>query len=156
MPITGLIQTIMTMIEVIKINSPEDLSRSHDIRFEVFVNEQKVPSEEELDEFEDVCLHYLALVDGQPAGTARWRFTEKGIKLERFAVYSRYRRKGVGSALMRKVLDEIKNHPDSGSQEIYLHSQLTAMPLYSKFGFEKTGNIFEEAGIKHYKMVKKS
>jgi predicted GNAT family N-acyltransferase len=142
------------MIEVIKINTPEELSQSHKIRLEVFVDEQKVPVEEEMDEFENNSLHYLARVDGQAAGTARWRVTDKGIKLERFAVKKNFRRSGVGSALMKCILEEINKSPDLNKREIYLHSQLTAMPLYTKFGFTKTGNMFEEAGIKHYKMVK--
>lgn len=154
MPTTGPAGKGIHMIEVTKINTPEDLSQSHKIRLEVFVDEQKVPVEEEMDEFENNSRHYLARVNGLAAGTARWRVTDKGIKLERFAVRKIFRRSGVGSALMKSILEEIKRSPDLNQREIYLHSQLDAMPLYSKFGFTKTGNIFEEAGIKHYKMVK--
>ena len=146
----------MPMIKVIKISRPEELQQSHEIRIEVFVEEQHVPVQEEMDEFEEVSLHYLALIDGIAAGTARWRVTEKGIKLERFAVKRNYRRLGVGSALVKYILDEIKKNPGLDDKEIYLHAQLDAMPLYAKFGFTKTGNLFEEAGIKHYKMVKLS
>ena len=142
------------MTEVIKISSPGQLQMSHDIRLEVFVDEQHVPVEEEMDEFEEVALHYLALVDGKPAGTARWRVTEKGIKLERFAVRKPYRRSGVGSALLRFILEEIELLPGLEKKQLYLHAQLDAIPLYAKFGFTKTGNMFEEAGIKHFKMVK--
>ncbi len=142
------------MIKVIKITSPEDSSNSRKIRMKVFVEEQHVPEDEEMDEFESSSKHYLAFMDGKPAGTARWRYTEKGVKLERFAVYIDYRNKGVGSALMQFILDEIKNLNPPVKGDIYLHSQLDAMPLYSKFGFKKTGNMFEEAGIKHFKMIK--
>ena len=142
------------MIEVFRINSEEDLLKSHTIRIKVFVEEQHVPEEEEMDEFEEVSTHYLATVNDQAAGTGRWRFTDKGIKLERFAVYPEFRKKGVGSAIMEFILKEIKEHPDFKNQMIYLHAQLEAMPLYRKFGFTKTGNLFEEAGIKHYKMIK--
>ncbi len=142
------------MIKVIPITSPDELSSSHAIRMKVFVEEQHVPESEEMDEFETVSKHYLALFDDQPAGTARWRLTEKGIKLERFAVYREFRKKGVGSALMQFLLEEINNLVPSVKGDIYLHSQLDAMPLYSKFGFKKTGSMFEEAGIKHFKMIK--
>lgn len=151
---TGPARPGILMIEVIKITNPEDLQKSHEIRIEVFVEEQHVPVEEEMDEFEDESNHYLALADGTAAGTARWRITDNGVKLERFAVKKQYRRMGVASALMAFVLGEIKKFPELDNKVIYLHSQLDAMPLYSKFGFSKTGNMFEEAAIKHFKMVK--
>ena len=142
------------MIEIVKISSPHELKKSHAIRLTVFVDEQHVSIEEEMDEFEDSSLHYLAYFNKIPAGTARWRFTEKGIKLERFAVIKEYRNKGIGSKLMQFILNEIKKYPGTNGKEIYLHAQLNAMSLYSKFGFNKTGNMFEEAGIKHFKMIK--
>lgn len=142
------------MIEVIRIASPDDMLKSRAIRLKVFVEEQRVPEEEELDEFENESKHYLVLYDGKPAGTGRWRFTGEGIKLERFAVYREFRNKGVGSALMQFILDEIRDLPDAGGKIIYLHAQLAAMPLYSKFGFSRTGGMFEEAGIQHFKMIR--
>ena len=142
------------MIKIRGILRDEELAQAHAIRTKVFVNEQHVPVEEELDEFENSSRHYLAWLNGKAAGTARWRVTEKGIKLERFAVLKEFRKQGVGSALVEFVLKEITDQPGFKNKEIYLHSQLNAMPLYSKFGFRKIGNIFEEAGIKHYKMIK--
>ncbi len=140
------------MIEISRIGNPEDLAIAHGIRFDVFVNEQQVPEDLEL-EFEDESYHYLAKFNHIPAGTARWRFTENGIKLERFAVTRKYRKMGIGSALVEYILKEIHNHPGYNHKMIYLHSQVDAMPLYSKFGFIKTGNTFDEAGIMHYKMI---
>jgi predicted GNAT family N-acyltransferase len=141
------------MIEVFRIKSAQDLAIAHEIRFEAFVEEQQVPADEEL-EFEEESHHYLAMTDGLPAGTARWRFTEKGVKLERFAVKKDYRSQGIGSALVEFILKEVHNHPEFKGKEIYLHAQISAMPLYSKFGFSQTGGMFDEAGIMHYKMIK--
>jgi predicted GNAT family N-acyltransferase len=88
-------------------------------------------------------------VNDIPAGTARWRRTADGIKLERFAVLAEFRKKGVASALLETILDDVLlEHPS----KIYLHSQIQAVPLYEKYGFEKQGDIFTEAGIEHYKM----
>ena len=70
------------------------------VRNTVFVIEQKVSREEEFDEFESSSVHYLGTVNGQPAGTARWRITEEGIKLERFAVLDKYRNQKVGSQIL--------------------------------------------------------
>ncbi|MDQ3394686.1 MAG: GNAT family N-acetyltransferase [Bacteroidota bacterium] len=145
----------MNYISVSKVSDTSQLEMAFQIRREVFVDEQKVPLEEEIDEYEDESTHFLCLFSAQPAGAARWRFTEKGIKLERFAVKKHYRGKGVGSALVSAVLKDIGNHPGAPGKMYYLHSQLDAVPLYAKFGFQKIGDMFEECNIKHYKMVKK-
>jgi predicted GNAT family N-acyltransferase len=125
------------------------------IREKVFVIEQNVSKEEEYDEFEETSRHFLALLEDKPVGTARWRFTEKGIKLERFAVLSEARGKGVGQALVRNILQDVQNFPNTAQKMIYLHAQITAMPLYKKFGFQAVGEQFEEANIQHYKMILK-
>jgi predicted GNAT family N-acyltransferase len=122
-----------------------------DIRFKVFVEEQAVDEAEEYDEFEKLSPHFLAFVDGIPAGTARWRKTEKGLKLERFAVLSHFRKMGVGAALVRATLAEVI--PLKKENEwIYLHAQVQALPFYAKLGFESFGDEFVEADILHRKM----
>lgn len=141
-------------IEVIKIVSEEDLKTAQQIRYDVFVIGQNVPAEEEIDGFENVSTHFLAKLDGVPCGAARWRTTVDGVKLERFAVLDEYRGKGVGSALVRAVLDDIELQPDSHDRQLYLNAQISAMPLYSKFGFVKEGEIFLECDIEHYTMKK--
>lgn len=109
--------------------------------------------EEEFDEYEAAALHYLAFCDNIPCGTARRRFTEKGVKLERFAVLPEFRKRGVGSAPVEFVLKDLRADQRSVGREVYLHAQLAAMPLYEKFGFLKQGAEFEECGIRHYKMA---
>src|SRR5688572_2227508 len=93
------------------------------IRAEVFVNEQKVDREEEFDVFEESSLHYLGKWQGQPAGTARWRITPKGIKLERFAVLIPLRNKGIAAAVLKKILQDVTLL----EKKIYLHAQITAV-----------------------------
>ena len=139
-------------ISVEKVLTKEQLDTVFSIREEVFVIEQEVDPSEEYDEFEDISIHFLAKLSGQPAGTARWRFTEKGVKLERFAVLKPMRGKGVGYVLVNAVVEDIKSHHDSKGKKLYLHAQLDAMPLYAKFGFQKVGDMFEECNIKHFKM----
>lgn len=123
------------------------------IRRAVFVEEQHVPAEEEYDEFETESQHFLAYLGGQPVGTARWRRTSKGVKMERFAVLASARRQGVGQALVRAVLADIFSQQPEPIESIYLHAQVTAMPLYEGFGFVAVGPQFDECGIQHYKMV---
>jgi predicted GNAT family N-acyltransferase len=145
---------IATSIQVRKIRETDDLEIAKKIRYEVFVIGQNVPAEEEIDDYEDASFHFLATLNGSPAGAARWRFTENGIKLERFAVLEKYRHKGVGSALVEEVLKDIEAHPDSKGKKQYLHAQLSAMRLYSRYGFRQVGSMFRECDIDHYKMIK--
>jgi predicted GNAT family N-acyltransferase len=139
-------------IEVIPINDQADLEEIFRIRELVFVIEQEVEATEEYDEFETTARHFKAVFDGVPVGTARWRFTDKGIKLERFAVLKPYRSKGVGTALVAAVLKDISNNPLSKEKVCYLHAQVSAMGLYEKFGFQTEGDLFMECNISHYKM----
>jgi len=137
----------MTLI-VQKVVSGRDLDAIYEIRQQVFVVEQEVPHELEYDEFEETSHHFIAKLDDQPVGTARWRKTPNGIKLERFAVLASKRNHGIGGELVRAVLDDVPS-----GFTIYLHSQLPATSLYERYGFQREGGTFEEAGIMHYKMV---
>lgn len=141
------------MISVKKTNTPEELETVFDIRQIVFVEEQEVLPEEEYDEFEDTSAHYLATYNGVPAGVARWRETEKGVKLERFAVLKEFRNKEIGGAVLEAVLADVL--PQHADKTIYLHAQLPAMNFYARHGFEQTGPQFSECNIEHFKMVYK-
>ena len=124
------------------------------IRQKVFVDEQQVDPSEEYDEFEDSSRHFLARLEDFPVGTARWRFTPNGVKLERFAVLKEHRGQGVGQALVAAVLADIEANPNAIGKTKYLHAQLHAMPLYAKFGFQQVGEMFEECAILHFKMTR--
>jgi predicted GNAT family N-acyltransferase len=141
-------------IKVKKIQAAGDFETAHNIRYEVFVIGQNVPEDMEYDEFEDVSTHFLAYAGETPCGTARWRITENGIKLERFAVSEKYRGLGVGSALVANVLEDIAKRPEAKGKPLYLHAQISAMNLYAKFGFKQKGEIFQECDIDHYKMYR--
>jgi predicted GNAT family N-acyltransferase len=140
----------MENLEVHKIINAQDLEKAYAIRKVVFVEEQNCPPELEW-ENEEVSTHFLATIDNEPAGACRWRKTDAGYKLERFAVLKEYRKKGVGQALVSAALADLPE--DAGY--IYLNAQLDATPLYAKFGFVAEGDQFEEAGIQHFKMVRR-
>jgi predicted GNAT family N-acyltransferase len=139
------------MITTVSFNISDKAKAEHafTIRRIVFVEEQKVSREEEYDSFEDIATHFLALVDEIPGGTARWRVTDNGVKLERFAVLPAFRNRGVGAALVDAVLKDVLPL----KKKVYLHSQVSAMNLYAKAGFEPEGELFFEANIPHYKMI---
>jgi predicted GNAT family N-acyltransferase len=135
-------------IQVKQVSDLAELDKVFAIRRQVFVVEQNCPPELEW-EFEDESTHFLATVDDIPAGAARWRNTGKGYKLERFAVLQNFRGLGVGQELVKSVLADLP----ANATYVYLHAQIQAVGLYRKLGFETTGPEFEEAGIRHYKMV---
>jgi predicted GNAT family N-acyltransferase len=137
------------MIEVKRFRCSDKIlsNISNQIRTAVFVLEQKVDPELEYDH-EDESHFYLLFHDGKPIATARWRETEMGIKLERFALLREFRNHGLGSELLKEVLIDVQKL----DKKIYLHSQLRAVSYYEKAGFVKVGKKFTEAGIEHYLM----
>jgi predicted GNAT family N-acyltransferase len=141
------------VITVKKIENKKDLKKAQEIRHHVFVIGQHVPVEDEIDAYETESNHYLAFLYNTPVGAARWRITENGVKLERFSVLKEYRGRGVGKALVERIISDVKSISAGLGKKIYLHAQLEVVPLYRKFGFKKEGDMFEESGILHYKMI---
>jgi len=141
----------MEALLVNKVKTKEELEKVFAVRKTVFVEEQNCPPELEW-ENEEESIHFLAEINGEPCGACRWRKTEAGYKLERFAVLKEFRGKRIGQALVAAALADL---PES-AHYIYLNAQLDAMRLYSRFGFIAEGDQFEEAGIQHMKMVKKA
>ena len=139
----------MIRISKIDFHNKAEIDIAFAIRHKVFVEEQTVDPALEYDHHESISQHYLVYNNDIPCGTARWRITPKGIKLERFAILHEYRNQGIGDALVQKVLEDVLPL----NQTIYLHSQLRACNLYRRNGFMEEGDIFVEAGIEHYKMT---
>lgn len=141
----------METLQVNKVNTKDELEEVFRVRKTVFVDEQNCPPELEW-EHEEESTHFLATINNEPCGACRWRKTDAGYKLERFAVLKEFRGKQIGLALVAAALADLPS--DAGY--IYLNAQLSAMGLYSRFGFVAEGEQFEEAGIQHFKMVKKA
>tara|TARA_B110000091_G_scaffold5660_1_gene5526 strand:+ start:222 stop:647 length:426 start_codon:yes stop_codon:yes gene_type:complete len=137
------------MVEIKKFRFKDEvlMKKAHKIRYDVFVIGQNCPVELEW-EFEEESIHFLLIENDIPLATARHRKTENGFKLERFAVLTQARGKGFGMLILKAILEDIKESNDLK----YMHAQEQVIPFYEKVGFEKSGNIFEEAGIMHYKM----
>ncbi|MEI2767052.1 MAG: GNAT family N-acetyltransferase [Nitrosomonas sp.] len=118
------------------------------IRSAVFITEQNVPEEMEWDSMDQICAHILVQdFEGNGIGTAR--LLPDG-HIGRMAVLKVWRRKGIGSAMLQKILQEMRA---LGMKKATLHAQLTAVEFYEKFGFQKCGKEFMEAGIPHVIMV---
>ncbi|MEC9273695.1 MAG: GNAT family N-acetyltransferase [Candidatus Neomarinimicrobiota bacterium] len=135
-------------IKVHLATTQQELEHVREIREKVFIMEQNVPEDVEIDQYEDISNHIVALLDEEFIGTARWRKTEDGIKLERFAVLKEKRGLGIGKKLVEFILEKIKNEPF-----VYLHAQDHVISFYRKFGFNPVGDHFYEGGISHQKMI---
>lgn len=133
----------------------EDFFRLIRLREEVFVIEQGVPLEIELDDADDRAIHFVAISGREVVGTARLVVKGKSGrgksgKLGRMAVRKDWRGKGIGTALIgfiRKVSEKRK------LIRLYLHAQESALSFYRHLGFNPESDRFYEAGIPHRKMV---
>jgi predicted GNAT family N-acyltransferase len=117
------------------------------IRTEVFVDEQKVPAEIEIDAWDPQCVHALAL-DAAGAVLGTGRLLPDG-HIGRMAVRKSARGQGVGTALLRSLMQEARRR---GHQEVVLSAQTHAVPFYEREGFRSEGGIYDDAGIPHVDM----
>ena len=138
------------MTRVRRVVTEKELKQAFSIRIRVFVREQGVPVEIELDEDDRRATHLLASVGGKPVGTARLAITDAKAKIGRMAVLKSYRGKGVGKALLKRA---IKLARKRRAKAIYLHAQVSVVGFYEKMGFRSVGRVFMEAGIPHRKLV---
>lgn len=133
-------------LNIVKTNDEKNLALN--IRREVFIKGLNIPEHLEIDSNEESSKYILAKVDGKSVGTARWRKTDEGMKLERFAVLYDYRSIGIGTMMTKFILNQLKN-----SKLIYLNAQESAISFYEKMGFKPIGPRFKEVNIEHQKMI---
>lgn len=117
------------------------------IRFAVFVAEQRVPMELEIDEHDPLCVHALARdAAGRAVGTGR--LLPDG-HIGRLAVLANARGTGAGSALLVALMDEARRR---GHREAVLSAQTHAIPFYARHGYATEGDVYDDAGIPHIVM----
>jgi predicted GNAT family N-acyltransferase len=116
------------------------------IRFEVFVREQHVPAEIELDDMDAQCIHAVAFLEELPVGTGR--LLPDG-HIGRMAVLKSHRNRGVGAAMLKRLIEAARSR---GDREVALSAQVHAVPFYRAHGFVEEGAEYEEAGIAHQAM----
>ena len=118
------------------------------IRFTVFVEEQGVPREIELDEHDATSVHAVAFADEVAVGTGR--LLPDG-HIGRMAVLEAWRGKGVGSFMLEHLVLVGRG---KGLREIVLSAQVGAVPFYGRHGFTQRGAEYMEAGIRHQEMTR--
>ncbi len=121
------------------------------IREQVFVQEQGVPEDMELDEFDPAATHALAYEGPLCVGTARLvHLDHHHAQIGRMAVLSTFRKRGIGKAILNHLIALAQAE---GVLTLTLHSQVSAIPFYAKHGFIAQGPIYDEAGIPHRNMM---
>ncbi|MGA6971483.1 MAG: GNAT family N-acetyltransferase [Candidatus Binatus sp.] len=137
-------------LKVIAIESPADMQRAYAIRRRVFIEEQHVPEEIEMDADDAHAFHALAMLNGAPIGCGRMVDHGVGeVKIGRMAVLPEFRKTGIGAHILRFLVERARTR---GFRKAVLHAQLTAEGFYLKEGFTRVGGVFDEAGIAHRKM----
>lgn len=121
------------------------------VRTTVFVKEQNVPAEEEIDEHDDDAVHFLGIIDNKPIAASRLRFVDTYGKLERISVLTEYRGQSFGKQIMHFMEKTIL---ENGFFTAKLHAQTHAEDFYKHLGYETVSGTFLDAGIPHVTMIK--
>ncbi len=139
----------MSAVEVREARGDAELEAAIALRHEVFVVEQRVPEELELDGRDGEAAHLVALQDGRVVGTARLLARGDSVLLGRLVVARDARRRGLATALLRAAEDWALAH---AAARIVLSAQTYARALYEAAGYQARGTPYEEAGILHVEM----
>lgn len=138
-------------MEITIVTTKEQRKDAYDVRKKVFVEEQNVPIEIEIDEYEDEATHFVLYDHKTPVAAGRIRFLPPYCKVERICVLKPYRKTGVGQKLMTAIEQfAIKQ----GFTKFKLNAQVQAENFYKKLGYETISDEFLDAGIPHVTMVK--
>ena len=139
------------MIEVRAASGPHEVWAALDLRREVFVDEQGVALEEDRDGRDDAALHLVAFLAGALVGTCRLLLSGDRVKLGRMVVKATARGRGIAGLLLAEADARAR---DLGAATIVLGAQLTATGVYERAGYERYGDVFDDAGIDHVMMRK--
>ncbi|PSP78316.1 GNAT family N-acetyltransferase [Halobacteriales archaeon QS_4_69_225] len=139
-------------MDVRRVDGEAGMADALGIRRAVFIEEQDVPEELELDGNDEVAMQFVAYDDGRPVGTARLREgDETTAKAERVAVLSDERGRGIG----RRLMAAVEAHAvEAGYEVVVLNAQVPVVGFYEQLGYATTSDVFEDAGIPHRKMRK--
>lgn len=131
------------------INPGGDYSEAMKVRSNVFVEEQGVPHENEIDKYDKIAYHVVMSDREEAIACGRIYFKDNFAKIGRVAVLKEYRHKGYATKICGELINIAASHE---IKNIILHSQTYAVPLYEKLGFKCIGDEFLEEDIPHYKM----
>lgn len=133
------------------VESKEELNRAYQVRMNVFVEEQKVPKELEIDEHEDEAIHFVGYEDSEAIAASRLRFVDSYGKLERICIEKDHRGKSHGKEIIKAMEDIVL---ERGFTKSKLNAQTHAEAFYQHLGYVTISGEFLDAGIPHVTMVK--
>ncbi|MBL9170900.1 MAG: GNAT family N-acetyltransferase [Verrucomicrobiales bacterium] len=133
-----------------RIERTGDIALCQRLRRVVFIDEQGVSEEDEVDGLDPEAVHLLAFDGERPVGTARMLIKGETGKIGRVCVLSEARGTGLGAALIRACLEELRRVP--GVSTALLGAQTHALGFYERLGFVVEGEEYLDAGIPHYDM----
>ena len=128
-----------------------DLKEVYAIRHAVFCEEMNISETVESDGLDACAVHLLVYMDGTPAATGRLLVMNDEFIIGRIAVLKRFRGNRLGDLVVRLLIRSAFN---MGGVRQVVHSQLYVQGFYEKLGFTPRGEVYEEAGIPHIKMVR--
>lgn len=132
-------------------DSQSDRQHCYRLRHIVFVEEQDVPVELEIDEMDEAnALHVLGRLNGEPVAAGRICIFGQTAKIQRVVVLKEARGQGLGKKLMEFLISHIRSN--SMAQHIALDAQTYAEEFYASLGFVPEGDVFDDAGIPHIHM----
>ena len=139
----------MNKLKIKIVENKNELTKVFEIRKTVFIKEQNVPYNIEIDGLDPEAEHFIVYLDDKPIGCARIRTEKNNAKLERIAILKEQRHKGFGKQLTKFLINYCKQ---KNYEEIHLHSQTYVLNFYEKLGFIPIGETFYEAGMEHISM----
>lgn len=128
-----------------------ELEQAYQVRMAVFVEEQHVSPEIELDEHDSTAVHFIGYDEEAPISASRLRFVDHYGKLERICVLKEHRGKSYGSQMIQSMEANVSG---KGYHKAKLNAQTHAIEFYQRLGYETVSGEFLDAGIPHVTMIK--
>jgi predicted GNAT family N-acyltransferase len=138
-------------VNVKVVENEKELEDAFSVRRTVFIDEQNVPAEEEIDELENEATHFVAYLEDTPIAAGRFRIVDGYGKVERICVLKAARKTGSGREMMNTIEAYAR---DNGLNKLKLNAQTHAIPFYAGLGYEVVSEEFLDAGIPHKTMIK--
>ncbi|MFC2949902.1 GNAT family N-acetyltransferase [Virgibacillus sediminis] len=134
------------------VETEQEKQQAFKVRTTVFIEEQKVPPEEEIDQYDETATHLIGYNEqGEPVAASRLRFVDEFGKLERICVLKEERGKSYGAELI-KAMERII--AEKGARKSKLNAQTHAEGFYQHLGYRTISGEFLDAGIPHVAMIK--
>jgi predicted GNAT family N-acyltransferase len=143
---------MVAMADICIVSTPQQRADALSVRIAVFVDEQGISREDEIDEYDDVAVHAVGYAGGAPVAAGRLVLMDGYGKIGRMAVLKEHRGTGAGA----QVLEALEREGVARGLRVFkLSAQLTARGFYDRAGYAAAGDVYDEVGIPHIAMEKR-